>query len=80
MTDGIIKVMCDKKLTTAIVVTQKELIDCCNERDFDYGYPCDECPYNFGICDAYVAKYGTAPYGEESREDRYTDEEIVIDM
>lgn len=28
----------------------------------------------------YVAKYGTAPYREESREDRYTDEEIVIDM
>lgn len=69
-----------KKSATAIVVTQKELIDCCNERDFDYGYPCDECPYNFGICDAYVAKYGTAPYMEQSREDRYTDEEIVIDM
>lgn len=73
--------MCDKKSATAIVVTQKELIDYCNnERDFDYGYPCDECPYNFGICDAYVDKYGTIPYMEESRKDRYTDEEIVIDM
>ncbi len=54
-------------------MTQKELIDFCNEHEFCDGKYCS-CWIE---CGRYVEKYGTAPYLEDNFSPcRYTDEEI----
>lgn len=57
-------------------ITQKQLIDYCNNAP--YGH-CSICPYDSKECKIYCTKYNTTPVGENyNNPERYTDEGILI--
>lgn len=54
-------------------MTQKELIDKCNEYVLDCGSDCEKA------CIAYYNKYKTSPFFDDViHPERYTDEEIEV--
>ena len=57
-------------------ITQKQLIDYCNNAPWGH---CSICPYDSKECKIYCIKYGTTPAGEHYyNPERYTDEDILI--